>query len=217
MVDHFRLMDPPTHLVPRYNIAPTQSVPVVALKSDGERFGLAMLKWGLVPDWADSPDRGVRPFNARDDSMGKPMFSALFAAQRCLLVASGFYEWRLVGKRKEPVHFSFTGGGVMAFAGLWSVWTDGTRKVPTCCLITTTPNELVKDYHDRMPVIVHPEDYHRWLDNDTPQRDLKAMLKPFPADVMTARLANPIVNKAGVEGPECLELPVEPTTAVAAL
>jgi putative SOS response-associated peptidase YedK len=203
VADHFQLADPPK-LTPRYNVAPGQAVAVVALKQDGERFGLAMLKWGLVPEWADNPDRGVRPVNARDDSLGKPMFARLFAAQRCLLPATGFYEWRLVGKRKEPVHFSLTGGGLMAFAGLWSVWKDGTRKVPTVCLVTTTPNELVRDYHDRMPVIVPPDSYRKWLDNDTPHRELKAMLKPFPAEGMTARLANPVVNRATSEGPECL-------------
>ena len=113
---------------------------------------------------------------------------------------------RKVGKLKEPVHFSLTGGGLMAFAGLWEVWRDETRKVVTCCLITTGPNELVRDYHDRMPAIVPPESYRAWLSNDTPERELKAMLRPFPAEVMTARLANPVVNRAGVEGPECLGL-----------
>lgn len=109
----------------------------------------------------------------------------------------------MVGKRKEPVHFSLT-GGLMAFAGLWSVWNDGRRKVITCCLITTEPNELVRDYHDRMPAIIPPDLYRAWLDNDTPEMELKAMLGPFPAGGMTARLANPVVNKATVEGPECL-------------
>jgi putative SOS response-associated peptidase YedK len=204
VVDHFQLTDPPKELPPRYNVAPGQAVAVVALKQDGERFGLAMLKWGLVPEWAENPDRGIRPVNARDDSMGKPMFAHLFATQRCLLPATGFYEWRVVGKRKEPVHFSLTGGGLMAFAGLWSVWADGRRKVITCCLITTEPNELVATYHDRMPAVLPPEQYRRWLGNDTPHRELKAMLRPFPAEVMTARLANPMVNRATSEGPECL-------------
>lgn len=203
VADHFRLTDPPA-VTPRYNVAPGTLVAVVALKSDGERFGLAHLKWGLVPDWSDDPDRGIRPINARSDSLGKPTFRKVFAAQRCLLPATGFYEWRAVGKRKEPVHFSLTGGGLMAFAGLWSVWADGTRKVGTCCLITTGPNELVRDYHDRMPVVIPPDDYRRWLDTDTPEAELRAMLRPFPAEVMTARLANPIVNTAGAEGPGCL-------------
>lgn len=77
-----------------------------------------------------------------------------------------------MGRREEPVHFSLTGGGLMAFADIWSVWNDGTRKVPTCCLITTEPNELVRDYHDRMPAVIPPELYRRWLDNDTPEREL---------------------------------------------
>ncbi len=203
VADHFELTDPPK-LTPRYNVAPGQAVAVVALKSDGERFGLAHLKWGLVPYWAESPDRGIRPINARSDSLHKPTFQHAFAAQRCLLPASGFYEWRVTGRRKEPVHFSLTDGGLMAFAGLWSVWNDGTRKVPTVCLITTTPNELVADYHDRMPAIVPPDLYRKWLHNDTPAKELKAMLRPFPPEGMTARLANPRVNKATAEGPECL-------------
>jgi putative SOS response-associated peptidase YedK len=92
----------------------------------------------------------------------------------------------------------------MAFAGLWEVWKDERRKVITRCPITTEPNELVRDYHDRMPAVIRPEDYRRWLDNETPQNELKAMLRPFPAEGLTARLADPRVNKAGVEGPECL-------------
>jgi putative SOS response-associated peptidase YedK len=94
----------------------------------------------------------------------------------------------------------------MAFAGLWSVWNDGTRKVPTFCLVTTRPNELVRDYHDRIPAILLPDLHRRWLDNDTPENELKAMLRPYPAEGMTARLADPRVNKAGVDGPECLGL-----------
>jgi putative SOS response-associated peptidase YedK len=213
VADHFRLTDTPD-LRPRYNIAPGQPVPVVAFKRDGERLGLAMLRWGLVPSWADTPDRGIRPVNARDDSMGKPMFAPLFAGQRCLLPATGFYEWRTTGRRKEPVHFSRTGGELMAFAGLWSMWTDGTRKVGTVCLITTTPNELVAGYHDRMPVIIPPDEYRRWLDNDTPRPELRAMLRPYSAALMTARLANPVLNKAGVEGPQCLESPDDEPTAL---
>jgi putative SOS response-associated peptidase YedK len=193
VADHFRLTELPA-VTPRYNVAPGQAVAVVALKSDGERFGLAHLKWGLVPYWSEDPDRGIRPINARSDSLGKPTFRRAFASQRCLLPATGFYEWRTVGKRKEPVHFSLTGGGLMAFAGLWEVWKDEKRKVITCCLITTEPNELVRDYHDRMPAVIPADLDRKWLDHDTPERELKAMLRPFPAGLMTARLADPRVN-----------------------
>lgn len=97
VADHFRLDQPPP-LTPRYNVAPGQAVAVVALKPDGERMGLAMLRWGLVPYWSDDPDCGIRPINARSDSLGKPTFRRAFASQRCLLPADGFYEWRAVGR-----------------------------------------------------------------------------------------------------------------------
>jgi putative SOS response-associated peptidase YedK len=212
VADHFG-MDPATvpDLPPRYNIAPTQPVPVVAFKPDGETFGLAMLRWGLVPRWSGGPEaKGeIKPTNARSDSLGKPMFWNLFARQRCLIPADGFYEWETVveGKRarKIPVHFSLAGGGLLALAGLWEVWTDasGRRKVPSVCLITTDANEVVGRVHDRMPVVIPRVSFRRWVDNGTPERELKAMLRPYPAGEMTARVADPVLNKVGVEGPQC--------------
>lgn len=91
--------------------------------------------------------------------------------------------------------------------GLWEFWTDGTTELATCCLITTDPNAVVGAYHDRMPVILPPEMHEAWLDTDTPERELRALLRPYPADLLSAHPANPIVNKASVEGPECLAVP----------
>lgn len=155
IADLFRLAEPPDILAPRYNIAPGQPVAVIALKPDGVRRGMAMLKWGLVPRWAASPQAGPRPINARAGSLGKPTFREAFHQRRCLIPADGFYEWQAVGMRKFPVHFRMIDGGPFAFAGLWDVWTDGTHKQVTCCHITTEANELVGQCHDRVPVI-HP-------------------------------------------------------------
>jgi len=206
VADHFGL-DAPPPITPRFNIAPFQQVPVLA--PHDERLRMTVLRWGFLPDDAES-DAGIRPINARSDSMGKFFFARYFRAQRCLIAADGFYEWQAVGRKKNPVHFSLASGSVFAIAAMWSVWKSGSRKVATCCMITTEPNGVVMPYHDRMPVILAKDDYRRWLVNDTPQRELKAMLKPFPADAMTARRANPIVNKATSEGPECLAVPETP-------
>ena len=200
----FRLAEPPDILAPRYNIAPGQPVAVIALKSDGVRRGMAMLKWGLVPRWADTPQSSPRPINARADSLGKPTFREAFLQRRCLIPADGFYEWRKVGKVKQPVHFRLTDGAPFAFAGLWDVWTDGTHKQVTCCHITTDANELVAQYHDRMPVILPPEAYEAWLAPDTPERSLREFLRPYPAELMVAVAVSTRVNKATNEGLECV-------------
>lgn len=200
----FGVPEPPAELRPRYNIAPSQPVPVVGLKQDGLTRGLAMLKWGFVPAWSDDPDRGIRPSNARADSLHKPMFRSAFERQRCLIAADGFYEWRTEGKKKLPYHFSLAGGRPFAFAGLWSFWTDGSRKLTTCCLVTTDPNDVVVRVHNRMPVILRPEEYAAWLDAGTPEADLKRLLRPYPAGDMRAAKVGTLVNKPEFDGPELL-------------
>ncbi len=204
IADLFQLAEPPEILAPRYNIAPGQLIPVIALKPDGVRRGMAMLKWGLVPRWADTPQSGPRPINARADSLGKPTFREAFREQRCLIPADGFYEWRKVGKVKQPVHFRMFDDSAFAFAGMWDVWTDGTHKQVTCCHITTEANDLVGQYHDRMPVILPPEAYEAWLAVDTPEKSLRELLRPYPAELMTAFPVSTRVNTATNEGPECL-------------
>ena len=110
IADLFELAEPPEILAPRYNIAPGQPISVIALKQGGVRRGMAMLKWGLLPSWADMPQSGPRPINARTDSLHKPTFREAFLQRRCLIPADGFYEWRKVGKVKQPVHFRMTDG-----------------------------------------------------------------------------------------------------------
>lgn len=204
VAEAFQLPEPPAALVPRYNIAPSQTIAVIAHKRDGVSRGLAMLKWGLVPSWSNDPSQGYKPTNARSDSLHKPTFREAFKSKRCLIPADGFYEWQAVGKKKLPVHFRVDDGALFGMAGLWEFWTDGQVKLATCCLITTDANAVVAPYHDRMPVILPAEKYDAWLDNDTPEWELKSLLVPYPAVRMTAQAANPVVNKATVEGPECL-------------
>lgn len=200
----FGLEQPPA-LVARYNIAPSQLVAVVAPKADPSRRGLALLKWGLVPHW--SRDGKPGPINARaETAVALPTFRDSFRSKRCLIPVTGFYEWRKQGERRIPVRFRLRSGGVMAFAGLWSVWTGPDNKhLFTCCVLTTTANELVRPLHERMPAILAPEEYAAWLDPDTPQKNLRSLLKTQPAELMTASDASPLVNSPKHEGPELLE------------
>lgn len=188
-------------LTPRYNIAPSQPVPVVALGGDGSRT-LKFLRWGLVPNWTTDPRTGAKPINLKAETVGWK-FGDLFRRQRCLMPADSFYEWRTEGKRKRPHRFTVGGGELFAFAGLWDVWGESPPLLATCCSLTTTPNELVARVHDRMPVIVPRASYGEWLDPATPERRLRELLAPFPADRMQVTEVGPLVNTATAEGPGC--------------
>lgn len=204
LVANFDLEQPPT-LTARYNIAPSQLVAVVAPKADPTKRGLALLKWGLVPYWSQDGKHG--PINARAETVGGlSTFSDSFRHKRCIVPATGFYEWRGVGKEKVPHRFRLTSGGVMGFAGLWSVWTTPEeKKLITCCVITTAANELVRPFHDRMPAILAPDDYAKWFDADTELKELHALLKPYPAELMQVSEASPLVNSPKNEGPQLLD------------
>ena len=133
-------------------------------------------------------------------------FGDLLRQKRCLIPGDGFYEWRgTEGKKKYPHRFTMKSGEPFAFAGLWDTQGDDKQKLVTCCLITTTANELVSQVHDRMPVILAPEHYATWLDPETPQKDLEALLKPYSTELMKVAAANPILNSPKHDGPECLE------------
>lgn len=159
--------------------------------------------WHL-PSWANSPDEGHKPINARAETVGYT-FREQFREKRCLIPADGFYEWEKQGNRKLPRHFALKSGRPFGFAGLWDVWRlEGSKPLLTCCLITTEANELVKPVHDRMPVIVPRKSYAEWLDPGTPEERLRALLVPYPADEMVVREANTAVNAPKHDGPECL-------------
>ena len=142
---------------PRYDAAPTQSLPVIL---DEDPHHIAMLRWGLIPSWAKSPDVGYKMINARAETLAeKPSFRSAFKSRRCLVLADGFYEWPKTGAEKTPLRITLASGLPFAFAGLWDCWqSPADESVRTFTIITTTPNELMSRFHHRMPVILRPED-----------------------------------------------------------
>src|SRR5215216_3572508 len=163
LAEAFEIEEYPSSIVPSYNIAPTQEV--AAVVEEDEKRKLEMLRWGLIPSWAKDPAIGNKMINARAETLAeKPSFRTALKRRRCLVVADGFYEWKKTGGGKTPMYVQLKDGQPFGFAGLWEAWQspeDGLIK--TCTIITTTPNELLADIHDRMPVILPREAYDRWL------------------------------------------------------
>jgi putative SOS response-associated peptidase YedK len=154
LADQFGLAAVPP-LAPRFNIAPTQAVPAVRACTDRPSRELVLLRWGLVPSWADDVSIGNRLLNARAETVAsKPSFRTAFRRRRCLLPADGFYEWKAAGKKKQPYHFHLQDGQVFAFAGLWEEWQRDGEAIFSCTILTTSANDLLVRYHDRMPVIL---------------------------------------------------------------
>lgn len=190
------------HLVPRYNVAPTQQVLAIRLR-DGKRHA-ELLRWGLVPSWADDPKIGNRLINARADTVAsKPSFRSAFKRGRCLVLADGFYEWKSAGKAKQPFFIRLKSDEPFAFAGLSEHWHRGEQTVDSCALITTEPNELMAAIHDRMPAIMRPVDYDAWLDPTFERAG--ELLRPYPADEMVAYPVSMIVNNPRNEDAACIE------------
>lgn len=206
LAEQFRLPEVP-ELSPRYNIAPTQDVAVVRHHTEGRE--LCLLRWGLVPFWADDPAIGNRIINARAESVAeKPAFRAAFKRRRCLVLADGFYEWqaRGRGKRKQPFYIGLQSGEPFAFAGLWEHWEHNGEVLETCTIITTEPNDLLHPIHNRMPVIVPPEQCDQWLAPTVQQAGpLQAMLQPYPAEAMRAYPVGQKVNNASNDSLQCIE------------
>jgi putative SOS response-associated peptidase YedK len=206
----------PPDLVPRYNIAPTQPLLVIANDNPGE---YDYLTWGLVPSWAKDPTIGNRMINARVETLTeKPAFAKPLRRRRCLVIADGFYEWRKDGgdgrkSVKTPVRVRMRDLKPFAFAGLWEHWqSPNGSEVKSCAIITTPPNELMSGIHDRMPAIVPPELYLEWI--DPAERDgaeMASILGPYPAEAMEAYPVSRTVNSPRNEVPACVE-PVEKET-----
>src|SRR5262245_21518322 len=198
---------PPAELGPRFNIAPSQAVAVVA--NTPERM-LELFQWGLIPSWAKDPKIGNKLINARAETLAeKPSFRTALKRRRCLVVADGFYEWRKDGTRKTPMYIQMQDGRPFAFAGLWEVWQppEG-EKVKSCTIITTEPNALLETIHNRMPAILAPEDYDAWLKpGDVPPDDLMPLLHPFDPSRMKAMPVSTRVNSPDIDSPE-LVLPL---------
>ncbi|MCA8984058.1 MAG: SOS response-associated peptidase [Planctomycetaceae bacterium] len=177
---------------PRYNIAPSQQAPVIRLQGPIRRAEL--LRWGFVPSWAKDVRIGYNMINARSEEIARSYKSAL-KSRRCLIPASGWYEWR----DKKPFHFHFPDMELFAFAGLWETW----RELTTFTLFTTSSVKTAAEYHDRMPVILNPADYDRWLDPGINGHELTDLLRPCDA-ALIASPANQAVGNVRNEGPEML-------------
>ncbi len=188
----------------RYNIAPTQEAPVLAADGRGARMGL--LRWGLVPFWADDPSVGSRLINARAETLlVKPAFKYSVRARRCLVPADGFYEWTKEGDRKVPYWIHSPDRGPLSLAGLWERW-EGKEQEPvySFAIITVDANERVRPLHDRMPAIVRPEDRHVWIDKGVPCEDAMALLKPYEGE-LNAHAVSTLVNSPANDVPDCIE------------
>jgi putative SOS response-associated peptidase YedK len=204
---HFLVEDAP-ELAPRYNIAPTQPVLAVRVGQTGNREA-THFAWGLIPSWAKDLSIGQKLINARSETAAeKPAFRTALRRRRCLLPASGFYEWEKRGAAKQPYFIRMAGGGLCAFAGLWEVWNgpDG-ETLESCTILTTGPNELLAPIHNRMPVILVPADYDKWLDpRQTDSGRVVSLLQPFPAKNMEAYPVSTFVNSPRNDSPGCIEL-----------
>jgi putative SOS response-associated peptidase YedK len=196
----------PEEMTPRYNVAPSQLIAVVANNGKNQ---VEFFKWGLVPSWAKDVAVGNRMINARAETLAeKPSFRAAYKRRRCLVLADGYYEWKPVAgqKGKTPMLIKMKSGQPFAFAGLWEAWhPDQEDAILSCAIITTTPNALMEKIHDRMPVILKPEAYSLWLDPAEQAPDkLAKLLKPFPASQMTAFAVSRLVNDPKRDSPECV-------------
>lgn len=207
LAEQFNLPDVPD-LQPRYNIAPTQPVAAVRVAAESAARELALLRWGLIPFWANDPGIGARMINARSETAAeKPAFRAAFRRRRCLVLADGFYEWQKENGGKQPFYIRLRDGQPFAFAGLWESWKgEGETVIESCTLLTTQPNDLIHPLHNRMPVILHPRDYALWLDPEMQAAErLKPLLRPYPFEEMVAYPVSRFVNKPQNDDPRCIE------------
>lgn len=200
--------------IPSWNLAPTQRAPVIGVR-DGARV-LRAMRWGLVPSWTkttqDAKETAAKCINARSESVGtKPSFRAAFAKRRCLVPASGWYEWKVSDdareRRKTPHYLTSRDGHPVALAGLWEAWKNPETQedLRTFSVLTCEPNALVAQVHDRMPVILSAEGAARWLDATTPASELHALLVPSPAEALVAWEVGRAVGNVRSQGAELIE------------
>jgi putative SOS response-associated peptidase YedK len=192
-------------LLPSYNVAPGAIMPVVVRNSPNR---VELMKWGLIPFWSKDPNISFKTINARAETvMNSPAFREAFKHRRCLVPASGFYEWQHTERGKLPYFIHLKNTELFAFAGLYDIWKDAEgNELRTYTIITTIPNDLVQPIHNRMPVILHPDDEAMWLDpkmNDT--KALRALLNPFPDALMEAYPVSRAVNTPAMNTPALIK------------
>ncbi|MGA8437734.1 MAG: SOS response-associated peptidase [Candidatus Sulfotelmatobacter sp.] len=204
---------------PRYNVAPTQPVPIIRQNPKEPRRELSLVRWGLIPWWAKDPSGAAKMINARSETAASnPAFRDALKLRRCLIPADGFYEWKPDGKARQPYCFEVNEGKLFAFAGIWETWKDLDRKaLETCSILTTTPNAVTSAVHDRMPVVLDPDCYDLWLDPGMHDvRIVSEMLKPFDARLMRSYPVSSRVNHVANDDEAC-STPVQLTKAQAGL
>ena len=203
LAEEFQL-DSTVEISPSYNVAPTQQVAAVLEDEGGRR--LEMLRWGLVPSWADDPDIGARMINARSETAPeKPSFRRAFRGRRCLIPADGFYEWKRENGGKQPYYFRMQDGRPFAFAGLWESWDKGGGELRTCTILTTRPNSVLNGIHDRMPVILPHDAYDAWLDPDADREELGELMIPYPGADLETYPVSRFVNSPRNNDERCIE------------
>lgn len=201
----FRYEEQP-NFPPRYNIAPTQPIPIVRMVDGKRQF--ALVRWGLLPSWVKDPKGFTLLINARGETAcEKPAFRAAMKRRRCLIPADGFYEWKSVGSRKQPYFIRAKSGEPFAFAGLWETWTGPNgEELETAAIVTTTANRTLKLIHDRMPVIIPPEAFDLWLNTDAVDAaTASALITPAPQNVLEAYPISTDVNRTANDDPKLLE------------
>ena len=191
----------------RFNVAPTQQV--ACIRNDGESSEVVELRWGLVPFWAKELKIGARMINARSESVeSKPAFRAAFKKRRCLIVADGYFEWKKIGKEKQPFYMTVAGGGGgFCMAGLWESWRDkDSDPVETCTVLTVDSNPKLAEVHDRMPVVLDQQDYEYWLDPSFQSVEkLKSLLRPSSEDFFEVTAVDKTVNNVRNDNKKCVE------------
>jgi len=201
--------EPFEDLPPHYNIAPTQ--PVATVRQAGSSRVLSIMRWGLIPSWARDISIGNQLINGRSETLlEKPAFRESFRNRRCLIPADGFYEWKKTGKAKRPFHLGMKDDSLFAFAGIWDCWKSPSGQLlESCSIVTTVPNELLIDVHDRMPVILPRRHYQTWLAATASEAErLSELLVPFDASLMKRYAVSSFINKPQNDTPECaMEVP----------
>lgn len=205
----FRLLclEPPPIFANRYNIAPTQPVFAFLYDIDRGRLGHDFLTWGLIPSFAKDPGQLSLLINARSETVAeKPAFKNAFRYRRCLMPASGFYEWKKSGERSQPWYFSAADDRQLCLAGIWEIWHgEGGEQVNSCAIITVPANSSVKSVHDRMPAIITPAAAHLWLNPETPATVLKELLKPASVDSIRCWQVSCAVNSTACDSEICIK------------
>ena len=208
IAEQFEVKEPLPRFKARYNVAPSQPIAAIRIDPDRATRTLVMLRWGLIPSWAKDTKIGFQCINAKAETVAeKPSFRSAFKKRRCLVVATGFYEWQVQGRTKQPLWIGLRSKRPFAFAGLWEHWKPAEEEpLETCTIITTEPNELMRPIHNRMPVILAPVSYDQWLDPTFQHIEpLKALLRPYLSEELTAYPVSTFVNNPRHDAPQCLE------------